>query len=811
MQRITLYLWPLLLVLAGFGWSNLRLASDIESTLGRSTPSVDAFITINERYSLGEQVRLMLCADDASSTLPEQAIDELREAIRSSSQLESLGVAAELGPEAMARAWIMKQIPTGRAWLDEAGLAELRQRLEPDAMAERFARHRLRLATPQPAEVTRQMLKDPLALRELIPRELFASDKPSAEESLIDPEGFGEEVDPLTGERNAEGNAWLLRLSVPFAAGEISESIQLQAELESIRSDFESDYPDLSVYLAGPQLLAAESARRVKADVQTSLIFACTGIMAVFLIVWRRVIPVFVLFTATAAAVFTAFGLYGLTGWGLSPLAALCGGMLAGLGVDYGIHVLNDVDKVRVSSGESDESPFRVSASLARPIVTACLTTTIGFLALSATEPTALKQLALLGSLGLICAGLASLTLLPFLAGLLRVRVLQQSQGESFLLRWVCAHCPLLRSMGLILGISLFMVALFMGGSATPGQLHDLHPQPNPAIQAQEQIDERFGVRAGSVLVLIDAENTQQLQARLELLSQLYLPFEITSAARLLPPVGRDAAHAKQLADLAESNVGQRILHAAEEAGFRTEAFEPSAQFVERFVQTPSNGLEQLAKSDQGKLFFPTQFDPEFPQTIAVLTPQRTWDTYEKRRQDLAALNRALSRDHEGFRETGIDVISEALRQQITGDLLLAFAWSAVPILLLLYLSLRSVPRTLLTVLPPVLGLLAAVIVMRMNSGHWNAINLAAVPLLLGIGVDASLLLGDAASRGDLSLIRRRLRGIHLTFLTTFIGFGSLSWTSIPAVRELGWMVIAGLGAVLLGTWLFFLARPRSA
>ena len=809
MQRTALYLWPLLLVLAGIGWSNLRLDSDIENTLGRGVPAVDALVTISERYRLGEQVRVMLCRDDGSERISEQAIAKLREAMATSSELDSLGVEATPGPEDLARSWIAEQIPTGRAWLDEAGIAELRKRLAPDAIKQRFERHRLRLATPQPAEVTRQMIKDPLSLRELVPQGLFDSDSPSAEQSPINPDGFDQTVDPFRGERNEADNAWLVRLSVPFSAGEIAKSVRLKAALASIRSQVESEYPDLSVYLAGPHLLAAESAQRVKADVKVSLIFACIGISTVFLLVWRRATPVLVLFLATAAAIFTAFGLYGLTGWGLSPLAALCGGMLAGLGVDYGIHVLNDADKQSIDRDDQTANPFRVSASLARPILIACATTTCGFVALAATEPTALKQLALLGSLGLICAGLASLTLLPFLARLFKTHIPHEPRHDSRLLDWASQYAWFLRAMGFVLVVTLLLFAVFMRGGETHGQLHDLHPQPNPAIQAQKQIDELFGIRAGSVLVLIEADNPRELRTRLNLLDQLPVPFDSSSAARLLPPAGRDAEHAQQLADLTASDLQLRILNAAESAGFRREAFEPAARFVQRFVQTPSSGLERLAQSDQGQLFFPTAFDPDTPQTLAVLTPQHSWDTHDKRRADIEILQRAL-KDESGFRITGMDVISEALRRQITSDLLRAFAWSAAPILLLLLICLRSLPRALLTVLPPATGLLAAVIVMRIGSGHWNAINLAAVPLLLGIGVDASLLLGDAVARGEPDLIRRRLRGIHLTFMTTFVGFGSLSWTSIPAVRELGWMVIAGLGAVLVATWVFFVATPRS-
>jgi len=811
MRRLFLYAWPVLLLLAVVGWTRLRIDTEIENTLGRHVPAVDAWVEIRDQFHFGDRVRVMLCTRDAEAELPTEAVERLRAMIRGSSKLAALGVTARPGPEAAARQWVMQQLPRGRAWLDKPAIDELIRRVRPEAMAERFQRHRNRLATPQPAEVTRAMLRDPLALRELIPERLTArgiggANRPNAARP---PAEDTHDTDPLAGRRNDTGSAWLVQLGVPFPTSRVAQAQQLQAALSEIAESVRAAYPGLELHAAGPPLLAAESARRVRAEAKVTVLVAVLGIAVVFALTWRRARPIGALLVTTGASLLTAFGLYGLTGWPLSPLAALSGGMLAGLGVDYGIHVLNEVRRADHPHGESTDAAT-VSRRLARPIVTACATTTCGFLALAATEPAALVQLALLGSLGLACAALGALTLLPALAGLTGAHTPPQPDTPPRPLRWAAARSGWMSLAGGIgLGV-LLLAVLFTRGAPNNGRLLDLHPQPNAAIDAQDTIAARFGQSAGSVLLLITADTPSKLHQRLEQLHALPIPFDITSAASLLPPPGRDAAIAQRLAVLDPEAVKQRVITAAERAGFHGASFEPAGEFLERLLQTPSPGLAALAASDQGGLLFPEPFDPAAPRTVAVLTPTRSWETHEMRSEDLEVLQRALA-DVPGVRATGLDVIGEAMRQGIPGDLARALAWSTVPILLLLGVVLRDARRVAMAVTPPAVGMLAAVLAQQLGSGQWNPVNLAAIPLLLGIGVDAGLLLGDAAARGSVGGVQRRLRGVHLTLLTTLVGFGSLSLTSIPAVRELGWMVIAGLGGVLVVTWLIALRGLRDA
>ncbi|MEM8494055.1 MAG: MMPL family transporter, partial [Planctomycetota bacterium] len=708
--------------------------------------------------------------------------------------------------------------------LSEAGVASLIERLQPEAMRAQFERHRLRLATPQPAEVTRRMLRDPLSLRELVPTTIggVAFDPADFDADLdFEVEAQPAVFDDWAGEFSDDRTAWRLNLAVPFSPSDRTRSFRLAQEFERVLASLREAFPDLRWEATGGHLMAAEAAERVKGDVQASVLFAASGMTVVFLVAWRRAQPIVLLLTSTGAALFAAFGLYGWTGLPLSPLAALAGGMLAGLGIDYGIHVIADAGEETADTTDTSadrRGAIEAARRLSRPIAIACATTACGFLALLATEPNALLQLAMLGALGLGLAALSSLTLLPALERMIALPGGQTKQRPSLILPRVLRLPIALRSAGVVLLIALALGLFWADPSRSGNPLHDLHPQPNPVLDAQHRLEQKFGDRQGTALVLLQAEDADALHRKLEAVQALDVPFDTVSALQLLPPWGAEARNAERLAVLEPGRVVSDLLQAADGVGFSAARFEQAAGFIERLVSTPSPTLSELADSEIGEFFFPERRDGEPLSTVAVMRPQRPWNQTDVRHADLAVLHDALA-TVPGTHATGLDLISDQMRRQLTRDLLSSFAWSAIPITLVLAIGLRRARRVVVTLVTPAAGLLAALLMQRLGSGQWNVVTLAAVPLLLGISVDASLLLGDACARGSIETVRRRLGAIHLTFVTTLIGFGSLVFTSIPAVRELGLMVIGGLCAALLTVWLFGLpeaagrlgfAAPRS-
>src|SRR5205085_8424830 len=107
---------------------------------------------------------------------------------------------------------------------------------------------------------------------------------------------------------------------------------------------------------------------------------------------------------------------------------------------------------------------------------------------------------------------------------------------------------------------------------------------------------------------------------------------------------------------------------------------------------------------------------------------------------------------------------------------------------------------------------------MRLANWSWNLLNLLALPLVLGTGVDYSIFMQLALRRyhGDLKMAHRSVgRALLLCGGTAIAGFGSLAWSSNAGMASLGQVCAVGiagnmlLSIFLLPLWWSRIAGPR--
>jgi len=190
--------------------------------------------------------------------------------------------------------------------------------------------------------------------------------------------------------------------------------------------------------------------------------------------------------------------------------------------------------------------------------------------------------------------------------------------------------------------------------------------------------------------------------------------------------------------------------------------------------------------------------------TLAVLTPSQVWASADARDADIARLRQSVA-STPGVVLTGPDVLSVVLRQQVREDLPLALGLAALGVLIWHTLACRNLFDTVLSVLPSALGLLLAASVAFALNIEWNAITLAALPLILGTGVDGNLFIvlfiRKRAGEGEAGVFDEIHKGtiaMLMVGLTTLAGFGTLIFIGTPAVRDLGLLTSVGvLGAMI--------------
>jgi hypothetical protein len=142
--------------------------------------------------------------------------------------------------------------------------------------------------------------------------------------------------------------------------------------------------------------------------------------------------------------------------------------------------------------------------------------------------------------------------------------------------------------------------------------------------------------------------------------------------------------------------------------------------------------------------------------------------------------------------------LGRVLHSELQSFLVLAFAAN----FLLILLNFRSARATLAILVPQAIVLLLCFSGMSLLGIAIGPVNLIVFPLILGIGIDDCVYLGERHQQGETVgvALRRGGRALVITSLTTMAGFGFLGLSVYPALSQMGMLAAAGLLLSLLAT-----------
>ena len=182
----------------------------------------------------------------------------------------------------------------------------------------------------------------------------------------------------------------------------------------------------------------------------------------------------------------------------------------------------------------------------------------------------------------------------------------------------------------------------------------------------------------------------------------------------------------------------------------------------------------------------------------------------------LADLSAQMASD--GILISGWELLGATTLQRVQGRLWLLVVPMVGLVLLSLWLAFRRVTEVLLGVAVLLLSGLCLLTTMALAGWSWNLLNLMALPLVLGTGVDYGIFIQLALRRhgGDTRMVRRSVgRALLLCGGTAITGFGSLAWSGNAGMASLGKVCAVGIGAnmliaiFLLPAWWLWLS-PKS-
>ncbi|MCG8611035.1 MAG: MMPL family transporter, partial [Pseudomonadales bacterium] len=193
-------------------------------------------------------------------------------------------------------------------------------------------------------------------------------------------------------------------------------SAEIIAATRTLIQDYETRYPDLTIYLAGQTTVAATFNELSQRDSKFWLPIMFAVMALLLLVTLKSLIAMGITLVVVAMSVSATIGTMGWLHFPLNQITAVLPAIILILGICNCVHLLNSF-RFHTRSGEGSQEGLRkmIETNLT-PVFLTTLTTAIGFASMNFSDTPPFRELGTWAAVGTLFAFLLSLTLLPALA-----------------------------------------------------------------------------------------------------------------------------------------------------------------------------------------------------------------------------------------------------------------------------------------------------------------------------------------------------------------------------------------------------------
>lgn len=569
-------------------------------------------------------------------------------------------------------------------------------------------------------------------------------------------------------------------------------SRRLMSEVDATITAADPDGHGVTIpWISGPYRHAIEDVDGISHDIGWTAIpsFLLVSLaIAIAFLDWR---PVIIIMVPQILGSALTLGFAKLAIGSVNMFTSFALAVLVGLGNDYGIVLFSRFREERAAGHPTDEAIVRAWSKAGPPAFTAALTAAAGFISLIVASFRGFQQLGVVIGAGVPLCFLSVVLVAPLL-----IRLLEPRQRPSLAAR-VASAADRAPAPSYKFGLPILLVGVMLaslGGLAIPN-LHfddDLSDLRRKGLAYAELTPEQQALaRQGYSPVIISYPDEVSLDDDWTRITDAI-------AAGKLPKVAR----ALSIRSVIPKDSEERAALVAEIARLGRD---PNARYLPAPIRKALDPLV-MAPSDEDFLVQPTDL-PESIQGILGVGPGKhrilvfpsgnQWSMRENvaLSDQLAALlpGRAIAGEFVAMAMLYRMVMTDAPRTIVAASLLVG---------LLIYLDLRSLPRTALVMTVQTIGMLWAV-GMRVHLGlPINLVNFIGIPICMGTGIQAAIFLSHRLHEEGRGGIRRALLTTGLastqSVATTLLAFASLTLADSRGIRSLGTAIIAADATVAL-------------
>ena len=634
--------------------------------------------------------------------------------------------------------------------------------------------------------------------------------------------------------------------------------------IEKIIKETSTQY-GVTAGLTGSIVLGRDEYKAFTSDTWTVSILALIGIFILFVISFRMWVSPLLAILTVIMGVTWAMGFSSFLVEYLSMMTAMMGVILIGLGIDFSVHIISGYTEKRNQGLDVRISMQETLLRFGPGIITGGITTGLAFLTLLISETVGMREMGIIAGLGIIFTMLATIIILPTML-VIRERLLKnfntslppKDVSYPFLGRIAVFTAKYRWNMGILfLLITGFLFNRAVNMSVDYNYLN-MEPVGLESIKLQEKLIEAFDLSSDFVMFTTDnLDDARKLtrQARemettgwVESISD-YLPDPdgLEEQYRFLKNLRRNLqsreirkqmsshdvkmyrkelerleANIIELQDLAflggQDKVYNKAIKLVGEAGDSL-----ARGNITLFINALDTGLTKIELT-----YFQQQFSTAFKSTIIEManTEPLTLDNlpgeiknrftgksgnifiinvYPEKNiwEDSRFLHRFTDEATElSEKATGLPPIFVELMDIMSKDGKKATYLAIIAVFLVLLIDFRSLKYALVGMVPLIFGAIWMMGIMEISGLKFTMMNILAVPLIIGIGIDDGVhILHRWKIEKNLDIVYRSTgKAILLTSLTTMLGFGSLWFATYRGLGSMGIALFIGVGTCFLAT-----------
>lgn len=589
---------------------------------------------------------------------------------------------------------------------------------------------------------------------------------------------------------------------------------------DSLLATFGDEGKQIRISFGGNYVSALSNARAVKQGLIDSSFIVVLLILVLFYFFYGNFRSLFFIMAPIIAGVTWVFCIGDLMFDKFNIITAAAGAMLLGLGVDYSIHIYNRFVEQETHSKHNTvlQNLIITFGETGTSVFYGAISTAFVFAVLMITKFRGLYELGFIGGIGILILLASVLVLMPAEIKLRERKPVKGNYLQSLLSRilglvsrFVLRHPKYITTCSIL--ISAVMIAVLFGaipsrdkgvGVTFDENIENIRSKNDVDVKMIKRLQEKFGTHFKPISVVCSAGTDDALIQKLHLLNDKMdslvargVVKEYNSLLRYLPSVDHQQLNLAKMRNLDVESILFKIRLEMTKQGLRMNYFRLDRM---RKMLTVSDPITIHSFQNEGFGDIMQHYYVEKNGVKKVVTQVE----FTGESSDINIVNDFIydvdndpKLANQNIIITGIRVVTAEFLTLVKKDFILAVVASLIAVLLLVVIKYWNLRAVIVCMVPLTFSILCIMGTMRLMGIKINFVNMIALPLLIGSGVDYGIYIISRYledQRHDVfAAIHETGQSMFLSALTTVMGFGSLVFVDNQGLSSLGYMCSIGI------------------